>query len=126
MILVDTSVWVRFFYGREPFFSEARKLMRMEQTASHELVYGELLMGEIGGRREFLRGYERSRQAALVSHHEVVDMVYRRKLQGRGVGWIDVHLLASALVSRMQLWTADPRLAAIAGELGVGYKLSSG
>jgi len=44
-------------------------------------------------------------------------------LHGRGVGWIDVHLLASAIVERLQLWTADPRLAAVAGELGVAYEV---
>lgn len=44
-----------------------------------------------------------------------------RELQGLGAGWLDMHLLASAIVGRMQLWTADLRLAAMAKELGVGY-----
>jgi hypothetical protein len=45
-----------------------------------------------------------------------------RKLHGRGIGWVDVHLLASALVARLQLWTTDPALAAVAEELGISYE----
>jgi hypothetical protein len=51
----------------------------------------------------------------------VVAFVRERDLHGRGVGWIDIHLLVSALVGRLQLWTADPRFAAVAKELGVAY-----
>lgn len=61
-------------------------------------------------------------QAPVVAHSEVGEFVRRRRLQGRGIGWIDTHLLSSALVGRAGLWTADTRLAAAASELGVGYK----
>jgi len=125
MVLIDTSVWVRFFYGREPFLSEARRLMRIEEAAGHELVYGEILMGDIGGRQGFLDEYGRVYQVKTVPHREVLALVSSRKLHGRGVGWVDVHLLASALAARIQFWTADPRLAALADELGVAYKVSS-
>jgi hypothetical protein len=56
-----------------------------------------------------------------VPHRDVVAFVRDRDLQGRGVGWIDIHLLASALVGRLRLWTADPRFSAVAGELGAAY-----
>jgi predicted nucleic acid-binding protein len=124
-VLVDTSVWIGFLYGRQPFLSAADKLMEERQAAGHELVYGELLMGDVGGRKRFLREYERIEYARTIPHHEVVTFVEARKLHGRGVGWVDVHLLASALAAHMQLWTADPRLAAIADEFGVAYKPSS-
>jgi predicted nucleic acid-binding protein len=52
-----------------------------------------------------------------------MDFVRHRKLNGCGIGWVDVHLLASALVSRSPLWTADSRLEAIASELGIAYRL---
>lgn len=52
---------------------------------------------------------------------EVVEFVQYRKLHGKGIAWIDVHLLASAFVGQCQLWTADSRLAAIALEFGVSY-----
>ena len=123
MVLIDTSVWIRIFAGREPFFSEVDRILARKESIGHALVYGELLMGDRGGRSRFLEKYMTASQAALIPHDQVVDMVRSRRLHGRGVGWIDVHLLASALVGRMQLWTADPRLAAMAAELGVAYKL---
>jgi hypothetical protein len=61
-------------------------------------------------------------QAVMVPHRDVVEFVRDRDLHGRGVGWIDVHLLASAIVGRLQLWTADPRFRAVAGEFGVAYE----
>jgi hypothetical protein len=57
----------------------------------------------------------------MIPHRDVVAFVRDRDLHGRGVGWIDVHLLASALVGRLQVWTADPRFSALADELGIGY-----
>jgi hypothetical protein len=68
-----------------------------------------------------LAEYERMDQSRVVPQADVVDFVRDRKLHGRGIGWIDVHLLASALVARLELWTIDPALAAVAKELGVSY-----
>lgn len=123
MVLIDTSVWIRSFAGREPFFSEVDRILARKESIGHALVYGELLMGDRGGRTRFLEKYMTAPQSALAPHEQVVEMVRARRLHGRGVGWIDVHLLASALVGRMRLWTADPRLAEMAAELGVAYKL---
>ena len=61
-------------------------------------------------------------QAPLVPHAEVVAFVHHRKLNGRGIGWIDTQLLASALVGRLKLWTTDSPLATVATELGIGYE----
>ena len=74
------------------------------------------------GRRKLLNAYERMHQAAMVPHRDVVAFVRARGLDGRGVGWIDVHLLASAVVERLQLWTDDPRFSAVANEVGVAYE----
>lgn len=95
--------------------------MALEEVAGHELVYGELLVGDRGGRRKLLAAYEHIHRARTVPHDEVVEFVRDRDLHGRGVGWIDIHLLASALVGRLHLWTADPRFVSVAAELGVGY-----
>ena len=76
--------------------------------AGHDFVYGELLIGDKGGRRALLADYERMDQAPVVPHAEVVAFARDRKLQGRGIGWIDVHLLASALMARVELWTTEP------------------
>ncbi|HEX4170660.1 MAG TPA: PIN domain-containing protein [Bryobacteraceae bacterium] len=121
MVLVDTSVWIRFLANRAPYSQILDKLLVLGEVIGHELVYGELLIGDRQGRRELLRLYERMHQASTVPHREVVDFVRSRNLHGRGVGWIDIHLLASALVGRLELWTVDSRLSAIATELGVAY-----
>jgi len=123
MVLVDTSVWIKFFAGQQPFLSAVDRLLSLDQVMAHELIYGELLIGDRGGRSGFLGKYELMQQARLVRHDDVVAFVRDRELQGRGVGWVDVHLLASALVGRMELWTADPRFAAMAEEFGVAYRL---
>ena len=84
------------------------------------------LIGDRGGRRNLLAAfYEKMHQARIVSHSDVVAFVRDRNLNGRGVGWIDNHLLASAVLERLSLWTVDPRFAAIASELGVAYQRST-
>ena len=121
IVLVDTSVWIRFLSNRAPFATELDRLLSRDEASGHELVYGELLIGDKGGRKQLLANYEHMHQAPAVSHHDVVEFVRSRRLHGRGIGWIDAHLLASALVGRLKLWTTDPRLAVLARELGIAY-----
>jgi predicted nucleic acid-binding protein len=121
-VLVDTSVWIRFLSNRAPYAAELDGLLSRDEVNGHDFVYGELLIGDKGGRKELLANYERMDQAPVVPHAEVVAFVRHRKLHGRGIGWIDAHLLASALVGRLKLWTTDPALAALAKELGIAYE----
>jgi predicted nucleic acid-binding protein len=125
MILVDTSIWIRALGGRQPFADELAKLLEIEDVAGHDLIYGELLIGDRGGRKKLLADYKHMFQAAVIPHSEVVAFVESRHIHGRGVGWIDVHLLASAIVDRLKLWTDDPRLSAVAHELAVDYRFST-
>jgi predicted nucleic acid-binding protein len=122
MVLVDTSVWIRALSNRHPFVDELDRLLDRGEVASHDLVYGELLIGDRGGRKKLLAIYTRFAQAETLPHQDVVAFVEGRRLHGRGVGWIDVSLLASAIVSGLKLWTADPRLSAMADEFGVNYR----
>jgi predicted nucleic acid-binding protein len=122
MVLVDTSVWIRFLAGREPYASELDSLLEKDEVAGHELVFGELLIGDKGGRKALLEAYEQMHQAAPVSHDEVVPFVRDRRLNGQGAGWIDIHLLASAMVGRFRLWTADPGLATLALRMDIAYE----
>ncbi len=126
MVLVDTSVWIRSLANRAPYKIELDRLLSLDEVTGHELVYGELLIGDRGGRRKFLTAYERIHQASTVPHREVVEFVRHRDLHGRGVGWIDIHLLASAIVGKLQLWTADPRFSTVAKEFGVAYDAITG
>ncbi len=121
-VLVDTSVWIRFLSNRAPYAAALDELLRRDEVHGHDFIYGELLIGDKAGRRELLASYECMDQAPIVSHPEVAEFVRDRKLHGRGIGWIDAHLLASALVGRLTLWTTDPALAALARELGVAYE----
>jgi predicted nucleic acid-binding protein len=123
MVLVDTSVWVRALAGRAPYRHELDRLLERSEVVGHQLVFGELLMGDTGSRHDVLFLYDAMRQAILVPHEEVVQFVRNHRLHGRGIGWIDVHLLASAIVGHLQLWTADAQLATIASELGRGYSI---
>ena len=124
MVLVDTSVWIRFLANRAPYANTLDALLGRDEVAGHELVYGQLLVGDRAGRVKLLAAYEEMLQASTVPHSEVVAFVRNRALNGRGVGWIDVHLLASAIVGQLRLWTTDSRLRAVAKELGVAYESS--
>ena len=124
MVLVDTSVWIRFLANHAPYANELDALLSLDEVAGHELVYGELLIGDRGGRKKLLAAYEKMHQASTVPHSDVVAFVRHRDLHGLGVGWIDIHLLASAIVGRLSLWTADPRFAALAEDCGVAHKIS--
>jgi predicted nucleic acid-binding protein len=121
MVLVDTSIWVRFLANRSPYAAELDRLLDIEEAAGHNLIYGELLIGDSGGRGKLLESYRLMRQISDVHHEEVVDFVRANRLHSRGIGWIDAHLLASCLVAAVPLWTADGRLADLAHEFGISY-----
>lgn len=122
IVLVDTSVWIRFLSNRAPYAAELDRLLSREEVSGHDFVYGELLIGDKGGRRKLLADYVRLHHAPLIDHGDVVAFVRERRLHGRGIGWIDAHLLASTIVGRLRLWTTDPRLATVAKELAISYE----
>jgi predicted nucleic acid-binding protein len=124
VVLVDTSVWIRFLAGTEPYASELDRLLSNDEVLGHDFVYGELLIGDRGGRAKLLAAYKAMRQMASVANPEVAEFVRHRKINGRGIGWIDAHLLASAVVAHATLWTADRPLAVVAQDIGVGHQLS--
>ena len=121
MVLVDTSVWIHFLADRTPYAAELDRLLEKDEVAGHDLVYGELLIGDVGGRNRLLNSYDLIQRVPAVDHEEVATFVRSHKLHGRGIGWIDAQLLASALVADTLLWTADRHLDKLAGELGIAY-----
>lgn len=122
MVLADTSVWIRALAGQSPYVAEMDRLLSIGQVAGHELVYGELLIGDSGGRKKTLDAFEQMHQARTMPHAEVVTFVRHWRLHGRGAGWIDIHLLASAVAEHFSFWTADLRLSALADEFGIAHK----
>ena len=120
--MVDTSVWIRFLANRPPYAVELDRLLAKEEAAAHDLVFGELLIGDSAGRTQLLNSYDLIYRVPPVGHADVATFVRSHKLHGRGIGWIDAHLLASAIVAGTALWTADEHLAKLASELGIAHR----
>ena len=116
MIVVDTSVWVDHLRAGDAAL--AASLDRGEVLV-HAFVVGELACGPLADRAQLLGLLQALPQAALADPAEILGFIDRHRLAGRGIGYVDVHLLASALLDRARLWTRDRRLAAIAAELGL-------
>jgi predicted nucleic acid-binding protein len=116
MVLADTSVWIEHFRAREPALAD-----RLSQglVVMHPFVSGELACGNLKDRAAILSDLNALPQAKPASNEEVLHLIESRRLWGRGLGWIDAHLLASALLSNCRLWTLDTRLAKAAVELGL-------
>lgn len=116
MLLADTSVWVQHFRRGEPTLADrlAEGLVLM-----HPFVSGELACGNLKTRAAVLSSLSALPAATLASNIEVLQLIEQRRLWGRGLGWIDMHLLASALLSHCGLWTLDKKLAEAAADLGL-------
>ena len=121
MILVDSSVWIDHL--RE---GDTRLVGLLEDgfVLGHAFVLGELACGRMRRRSEILALLADLPQATLASNGEVLGLIERRGPMGRGIGYVDAHLLAATLLTpEAALWTRDRRLAEIARELGAGAKL---
>jgi predicted nucleic acid-binding protein len=115
VILVDTSVWIDHLRTGEPALATA---LEGGRVMMHPFVLGELACGNLQNRREVLRLLNALPAAPTATDPEALDFIERRALMGRGLGYIDVHLLAStALAADARMWTRDRRLAAVAAEL---------
>ena len=120
-MLVDTSVWVDHLRRRNAALVEQLEAV---QVWIHPFVVGELACGNLANRDELLTLLATLPQAPIADHEEVLAFVEARRLMGRGLGWIDMHLLASATLVGLPLWTLDRRLAAAAQDIGMRYALS--
>ncbi len=118
MILVDTSVWVNHLRRHD---AELRKLLENGMVLCHPWIVGELACGNLNRRTEILGLLENLPVAEVASHTDVLEFIQLRRLMGRGVCYVDVHLLASALLSHVPLWTADKPLGRVTTDLGVAY-----
>ena len=120
MILVDTSVWIDHLHRAVPRLVEA---LEGEQVLTHPFVLGELACGELRQRRELLDLLAALPAAAVATDEEALLLIERRRLMGRGIGYIDVHLLASVMLSTgAWLWTTDKRLKAVATDLHLAHE----
>ncbi|MCU0727746.1 MAG: PIN domain-containing protein [Planctomycetes bacterium] len=118
MILVDTSVWVQHF---RKGFAPLAELLLDGDVACHPFVAGELACGNLRSRRNVLSLLASLPRLPVAGHDEVLTLIEVHRLMGTGLGWVDVHLLASALISGCRLWSLDARLRDTAGRLGAGF-----
>jgi predicted nucleic acid-binding protein len=118
MILVDSSVWIDHFRKTEP---RLEALLVHELVSLHPFVLGELACGNLSTRTETIARLEKLPVAAVASEPQVRHLLESRRLWGTGLGWVDMHLLASALMEGLRLWTADRAVAAAAKQLGIAF-----
>ncbi len=116
MLLVDTSVWSDHLRRHDTTMAQ---LLEDGEVLTHPFVIGEIACGVFPQRRETLASLSGLPLAPLLGHTEVLGFIERHALAGRGIGFVDIHLLASALVANAALWTRDKRLAEAASSLGV-------
>ena len=118
MILVDTSVWVSHFREGN---TELQQLLNEGDIVCHPFIIGELACGNIQNRSEIFILLSSLPMVKESNHHEVLVFIEKKKFMGKGLGYIDVHLLASALLSNVAIWSFDNKLNETAAELGMSY-----
>lgn len=115
-MLVDTSVWVDHLRRGDPGLQSA---LLDGQVLAHPFVIGELACGQLARRADILGLLEALPAARIAAYGEALALVESQRLHGTGIGWVDVHLLASTRLSRARLWTHDRRLHTVAQRLAI-------
>ena len=118
MMLVDTSVWIDHLRHGDAALTAA---LEAGQVWMHSFVLGELACGNLRSRVEVLGLLQALPPMPVSTDKEVLFFIDQHELMGRGIGYIDVHLLASARLGGAQLWTRDKRLHTVAAELGLAH-----
>ncbi len=117
MILVDTSVWIDHFRKGNP---QLEKLLNDGDVICHPMIVGELACGNIKNRNEILGLLQSLPSVQQVEQDEILPFIEDKKLMGKGLGYIDMHLLVSAILADAFLWTLDKRLSEISKGLKIG------
>lgn len=121
MILADTSVWADHLRLSEPILAE---LLVRGEVVMHPFVLGEIALGYIRKRSQWMLALSELPAVHVADPEEVLQMIEQRKLVAQGVGYVDVHLLATTLTSPgVRLWSRDRRLRDMASEFGIAARL---
>jgi predicted nucleic acid-binding protein len=118
MVLVDTSVWVSHLREGNREFED---LLNGGKVLCHPFVIGELACGNLNNRRVILSLLELLPVCFIAEHEEILSLIEKERLMGKGLGYIDIHLLASAILTGAPLWTLDKKLALAAAALRVRH-----
>ncbi len=119
MILVDTSIWVDHLRRAD---ASLIVLLEQDQVLLHPFVIGELALGNLPRRKQVLDSLQDLPLAIEASDAEVFDFINQHALFGMGIGYVDAHLLASARLNSVMLWTRDKRLCEAAIKLGLANR----
>jgi predicted nucleic acid-binding protein len=119
MVLVDTSVWVSHFRETHDGLVE---MLNHGEAVCHPFIIGELACGNFKNRTNVISLLEALPMAFVVEHEEALAFIEAHNLMGKGLGYIDVHLIAAALLSGVSLWTLDKKLQKAAEGLHCGHK----
>ena len=118
MVLVDTSVWVSHLRDGNVGLE---KLLNDGDVVCHPFIVGELACGNLKNRHEILMYLQSLPKAILAEDGEVLKFIESHQLTGKGLGYIDVHLIASALLTNVLLWTLDKTLGKFTEKIGINY-----
>lgn len=118
MVLVDTSVWVAHLRGGTVGLEA---LLDDGYVVCHPFIIGELACGNLKNRAEILSLLQALPVALHAEHEEVMRFIDNYRLMGKGLGYIDIHLLASAVLTKISLWTLDKRLQEVSLKLELKY-----
>ena len=119
MVIVDTSIWVTHLRQGN---RQLEKLLIDAEVMCHPFIIGELACGNLKNRNEIISLLQSLPMAPTIEFDEFLFFIDRNHLMGKGVGLVDVHLLASAQLSGVPLWTADKRLKSAADQLALTFK----
>ena len=119
MVLVDTSVWVSHLRQTHAGLVD---LLNDGEVVCHPFVVGELACGNLENRTIICALLEALPTTVPVEHKEVLAFIKGYNLMGKGLGYIDVHLLASAILAGLPIWTFDKKLARAAHRLHHSYQ----
>ena len=123
MVLVDTSVWVSHF--REGNLKLA-SLLDEGEVVCHPFVVGELACGNLRNRTEILSLLQSLPMSIEAQHEEVMEFIDSKNLMGKGLGYVDIHLVVSALLTGIPLWTLDKKLKQAADTLRISHEREAG
>jgi hypothetical protein len=119
MVIVDTSIWVNHLREGN---SHLEELLLNANVVCHHFIIGELACGNIRNRNEFLSLIQTLPMAPMIDPDEFLYFIEQNSLMGKGIGFVDIHLLASACLSEIPLWTSDKKLKSVSTELNIAYK----
>jgi predicted nucleic acid-binding protein len=118
MVLVDTSVWVEHFRSGN---SGLENLLNEGRVVCHLFIIGELACGNLSNRFEILSLLQALPLANHAEHEEVMHCIENYSIMGKGLGYIDMHLIASAILTKVPIWTLDKKLKAVSSNLSLEY-----